>query len=144
MERESYYFLLLLIAFAICIGVFWFQFNNDVATFMIINNTEVQEGDTFKGALIDAYGMSVPNKTITYHKPGYQMGTLVDTQTDEPGYQMGTLVDTQTDENGEFFIENAQYLEDAGKDNYYGNFTFAGDDKYQGCTYIGNVTVIPN
>ena len=49
-----------------------------------------------------------------------------------------------TDENGEFFIENAQYLEDAGKDNYYGNFTFAGDDKYQGCTYIGNVTVIPN
>ena len=129
MERESYYFLLLLIAFAICIGVFWFQFNNDVATFMIINDTEVQEGDTFKGALIDAYGMSVPNKTITYHKPGYQMGTLVD---------------TQTDENGEFFIENAQYLEDAGKDNYYGNFTFAGDDKYQGCTYIGNVTVIPN
>ena len=129
MERESYYFLLLLIAFAICIGVFWFQFNNDVATFMIINNTEVQEGDTFKGALIDAYGMSVPNKTITYHKPGYQMGTLVD---------------TQTDENGEFFIENAQYLEDAGKDNYYGNFTFAGDEKYQGCTYIGNVTVIPN
>ncbi|MBQ6138225.1 MAG: hypothetical protein IJI80_00920 [Methanobrevibacter sp.] len=129
MERESYYFLLLLIAFAICIGVFWFQFNNDVATFMIINDTEVQEGDTFKGALIDAYGMSVPNKTITYHKPGYQMGTLVD---------------TQTDENGEFFIENAQYLEDAGKDNYYGDFTFAGDDKYQGCTYIGNVTVIPN
>ena len=129
MERESYYFLLLLIAFAICIGVFWFQFNNDVATFMIINNTEVQEGDTFKGALIDAYGMSVPNKTITYHKPGYQMGTLVD---------------TQTDENGEFFIENTQYLEDAGKDNYYGNFTFAGDDKYQGCTYIGNVSVIPN
>ncbi|MBE6512316.1 MAG: hypothetical protein E7Z75_04100 [Methanobrevibacter olleyae] len=129
MERESYYFLLLLIAFAICIGVFWFQFNNDVATFMIINNTEVQEGDTFKGALIDAYGMSVANKTITYHKPGYKMGTLVT---------------TQTDENGEFFIENAQYLEDAGKDNYYGDFTFAGDDKYQGCTYTGNVTVIPN
>ncbi len=129
MEKQSYYFLILLIAFAICIGVFWFQFNNDVSTFMIINNTEVQEGDTFKGALIDAYGMSVPNKTITYHKPGYQMGTLVD---------------TQTDENGEFFIENAQYLEDAGKDNYYGDFTFAGDDKYQGCTYIGNVTVIPN
>lgn len=129
MERESYYFLLLLIAFAICIGVFWFQFNNDVATFMIINDTEVQEGHAFKGALIDAYGMSVPNKTITYHKPGYQMGTLVD---------------TQTDENGEFFIENAQYLEDAGKDNYYGDFTFAGDDRYQGSTYLGNVTVIPN
>ena len=95
MERESYYFLLLLIGLAICIGVFWFQFN----------------------------------KTITFHKPGYLMGTLVD---------------TQTDENGEFFIENVEYLPDAGKDNYYGDFTFAGDDKYQGCTYIGNITVIPN
>ncbi len=129
MERESYYFLLLLIGLAICIGVFWFQFNNDVATFMIINETEVQEGGSFKGALIDSYGMSVPNKTITFHKPGYLMGTLVD---------------TQTDENGEFFIENVEYLPDAGKDNYYGDFTFAGDDKYQGCTYIGNITVIPN
>jgi hypothetical protein len=96
---------------------------------MIINETEVQEGGSFKGALIDSYGMSVPNKTITFHKPGYQMGTLVD---------------TQTDENGEFFIENVEYLPDAGKDNYYGDFTFAGDDKYQGCTYIGNITVIPN
>ena len=129
MERESFYFLLLLIGLAICIGVFWFQFNNDVATFMIINDTEVQEGESFKGALIDSYGMAVPNKTITFHKPGYQMGTLVD---------------TQTDENGEFFIEDVEYLPDAGKDNYYGDFTFAGDDKYQGCTYIGNITVIPN
>ena len=129
MERESFYFLLLLIGLAICIGVFWFQFNNDVATFMIINDTEVQEGESFKGALIDSYGMAVPNKTITFHKPGYQMGTLVD---------------TQTDENGEFFIEDVEYLPDAGKDNYYGDFTFAGDEKYQGCTYIGNITVIPN
>lgn len=129
MERESFYFLLLLIGLAICIGVFWFQFNNDVATFMVINETEIQEGGSFKGVLMDAYGQSVPNKTITFHKPGYQMGTLVD---------------TQTDENGEFFIENVEYLPDAGKDNYYGDFTFAGDDKYQGCTYIGNITVIPN
>ena len=129
MERESFYFLLLLIGLAICIGVFWFQYNNDVATFMVINETEIQEGGSFKGVLMDAYGQSVPNKTITFHKPGYQMGTLVD---------------TQTDENGEFFIENVEYLADAGKDNYYGDFTFAGDDKYQGCTYIGNITVIPN
>ena len=93
------------------------------------NETEIQEGGSFKGVLMDAYGQSVPNKTITFHKPGYQMGTLVD---------------TQTDENGEFFIENVEYLADAGKDNYYGDFTFAGDDKYQGCTYIGNITVIPN
>ena len=57
---------------------------------------------------------------------------------------MGTLVDVVTDENGEFTIENAQYLPDAGNDNYYGDFTFAGHGKYQGCEYGGNVTVIPN
>ena len=85
MEKQSYYFLLLLIALVICIGVFWFQFNNDVATFMIVNATEIEEGGSFKGALIDSYGQAVKNKTITYHKPGYQMGTLVTTQTDENG-----------------------------------------------------------
>lgn len=127
MERESFYFLLLLIAFAICIGVFWFQFNNDVSTFMIVNATEVTEGESFKGALMDSYGQGVPNKTITYHKPGYLMGTLVD---------------TQTDENGEFLIDSAEYLEDAPDDNWYGDFTYAGDGKYQGCVYERNVTVV--
>ncbi|AMK16021.1 hypothetical protein [Methanobrevibacter olleyae] len=129
MEKESYYFLFMLIAFVICIGVFWFQFNNDVATFMIINTTEVEENGTIKGVLMDAYSQGVANKTITYHKPGYQMGTLVN---------------TETDENGEFLIENAEYLADAGDENYYGDFTFAGDDRYQGCVYEGNITVIPN
>ena len=129
MEKQSYYFLILLVAFAICAGVFWFQFNNDVATFMIVNATEIEEGGSFKGALIDSYGQAVANKTITYHKPGYQMGTLVT---------------TQTDENGEFFIKNAEYLQDAPNENWYGDFTYAGDGKYQGCTYEKNVTVIPN
>ena len=129
MEKQSYYFLLLLIALVICIGVFWFQFNNDVATFMIVNATEIEEGESFKGALIASYGQAVKNKTITYHKPGYQMGTLVT---------------TQTDENGEFFIKNAEYLQDAPNENWYGDFTYAGDGKYQGCTYEKNVTVIPN
>jgi hypothetical protein len=109
--------------------VFWFQFNNDVATFMMINTTEVDEGGSFSGMLSDAYGYGVANQTITFHKPGYEMGTLVD---------------VVTDENGEFVIEDAQYLPDAGDDNYYGDFTFAGHDKYLGCTYEGNVTVIPN
>ena len=129
MEKQSYYFLILLVAFAICAGVFWFQFNNDVATFMIVNATEIEEGGSFKGALIDSYGQAVANKTITYHKPGYQMGTLVT---------------TQTDENGEFFIKNAEHLQDAPNENWYGDFTYAGDGKYQGCTYEKNVTVIPN
>lgn len=129
MEKQSYYFLILLIGFAICIGIFWFQFNNDVTTFMIVNATEIEEGESFKGALIDSYGQAVKNKTITYHKPGYQMGTLVT---------------TQTDENGEFFIENAEYLQDAPNENWYGDFTYAGDGKYQGCAYERNVTVYPN
>lgn len=129
MEKQSYYFLILLIGFAICIGIFWFQFNNDVTTFMIVNATEIEEGESFKGALIDSYGQAVKNKTITYHKPGYQMGTLVT---------------TQTDENGEFFIENAEYLQDAPNESWYGDFTYAGDGKYQGCTYEKNITVIHN
>lgn len=129
MERQSYYLIILLIAFVICIGVFWFQFNNDVATFIIINETEVSQGESFSGMLVDAYGYGVANQTITFHKPGYQLGTIVD---------------TQTDEKGQFTIVNAEYLQNAGKDNYYGNFTFAGHDKYQESTYEGNVTVVPN
>ena len=129
MERQSYYLIILLIALVICIGVFIFQFNNDVPTFIIINGTEVHENGSFSGMLMDAYSYGVANQTITFHKPGYGMGTIVD---------------ILTDENGEFTIENAQYLPDAGDDNYYGDFTFAGNGKYQGCTYEGDVTVIPN
>ena len=124
MERQSYYFLFALIALAICIGVFWFQFNNDVATFMILNETEVQEGGSFSGMLMDSYSQAVPNQTVIYHEPGSK-----------------NMINTQTDENGEFTIENAKYVSDAPEDNYYGNFTFAGGDKYTGCVYEGNVTV---
>ena len=129
MERKSYYLIILLIALVICFGVFLYQFNNDVPTFIIINETEVAQNGSFSGMLMDAYSYGVANQTITFHKPGYQMGTIVD---------------VTTDENGEFTVENAEYLPDAGKDNYYGDFTFAGNGKYQGCTFEGNVTVIPN
>lgn len=128
MERKSYYLIIALVVFVICIGVFWFQFNNDVPTFILINETEVTENSSFSVALMDAYGYGVANQTVTFHKPGYEMGTLVD---------------AVTDENGQFEIEKAEYLPDAGKDNYYGDFTFAGNGKYQGCTYEGNVTVVP-
>ena len=128
MERKSYYLIILLIAFVICIGVFLYQFNNDVPTFIMVNETEVVENASFSGMLSDAYGYGVPNQTIVFHKPGYEFGTIVD---------------VVTDDTGRFTIENAEYLPDAGKDNYYGNFTFAGNGKYQGCTYEGNVTVIP-
>lgn len=129
MERQSYYLIVLLITFVVCIGVFLYQFNNDVPTFIMINETEVAENASFSGMLSDAYGYGVANQTITFHKPGYEMGTLVD---------------VVTDDTGRFIIENAEYLPDAGKDNYYGDFTFAGNGKYQGCTYEGNVSVIPN
>ncbi|MBQ8016533.1 MAG: hypothetical protein IJ258_00345 [Methanobrevibacter sp.] len=129
MEKQSKYLIILLVALVICIAVFWFQFNNNVSTVIIVNETEVQENGSFSGLLMDAYGYGVANKTVTFHKPGYEMGTLVD---------------AVTDENGEFTIENAEYLSDAGDDNYYGDFTFAGDGKYAGCTYEGNVTVVPN
>lgn len=128
MERKSYYLIILLIAFVICIGVFLYQFNNDVPTFIMVNETEVVENASFSGMLSDAYGYAVPNQTIVFHKPGYELGTIV------------TVV---TDDTGKFTIENAEYLPDAGKDNYYGDFTFAGNGKYQGCTYEGNVTVVP-
>ena len=129
MEKGSKYLIVLLVAFVICIGVFWFQFNNDVATYILINETEVAENGSFSGVLMDAYGYGVANQTITFHKPGYEMGTLVD---------------VVTDEDGKFTIENAQYLSDAGRDNYYGDFSFVGSGKYQGCTYEGNVTVVPS
>lgn len=128
MERKSYYLIIMLIALVICVGVFLYQFNNDVPTFMMINETEVSENASFSGVLADAYGFPVANQTITFHKPGYELGTIVD---------------VVTDENGQFTIENAEYLPDAGDDNYYGDFTFAGHDKYQGCTFEGNVTVVP-
>ncbi len=128
MERESYYLIILLVALVICFGVFWFQFNNNVATFMILNETEVVENASFSGMLMDSYSYGVPNQTITFHKPGNELGTLVD---------------VVTDENGEFTIENAEYLPDAGEDNYYGDFTFAGNGKYQGCVCDANVTVVP-
>ncbi|MBE6499122.1 MAG: hypothetical protein E7Z80_01055 [Methanobrevibacter thaueri] len=128
MEMKSYYLIILLVAFIICIGVFWFQFNNNVTTFIMINETEVVENGSFSGMLVDAYGYGVANQTITFHKPGYEMGTLVD---------------VTTNNEGEFTIDNVEYLPDAGNDNYYGNFTFAGHDKYQGCTFEGNITVHP-
>ncbi|WP_458404502.1 hypothetical protein [Methanobrevibacter sp.] len=128
MERQSKILIVLLVALVICVGVFWFQFNNNVATFMIVNETEVTEGGSFSGILMDAYSYGVPNQTITFHKPGNELGTLVD---------------ATTDENGEFTIENAEYLPEASDENYYGEFTFAGNGKYQGCTYEGNVTVLP-
>ena len=66
MEKKSYYLIILLIAFVICIGVFLYQFNNDVSTFIIINETEVQNNTSFSGLLMDSYSYGVANQTISY------------------------------------------------------------------------------
>ena len=129
MEMKSYYLIILLIAFVICMGVFWFQFNNDVATFIMINETEVVDGGSFSGMLVDAYGNGVANQTITFHKSGNETGTIVD---------------VTTDESGQFTVKNVEYLHDAGNNNYYNEFTFAGHGKYHGCTYEGNITIVEN
>ena len=117
MEKQSKYLIILLIAFVVCIGVFWFQFNNDVSTVIILNETEVSEGGSFSGLLMDSYSYGVSNKTVTYKDPS------------------NTLQNTSTDENGEFIINNV-------KKGSYSEFTFDGDDKYLNCIYEGNVSVI--
>lgn len=122
MEKQSKYLIILLVALVICVAVFWFQFNNNVSTFMILNETEINEDGSFSGLLMDAYSYGVANKTITYQQPD------------------GKVLKTDTDENGEFTITHAQYL--PNKDNKYSNFTFDGDGKYLGCTYEGNVSVV--
>ena len=121
MERKSYYLIILLVALVICAGVFLYQFNNDVATFMIINETEVAENGSFAGMLMDAYSYGVANQTITYQTPNHE------------------TVNVTTDENGEFKVSNVE--SGSGDVGYYSGFTFAGNGKYKGCTYEGNVSV---
>ncbi|MBE6497494.1 MAG: hypothetical protein E7Z81_04370 [Methanobrevibacter sp.] len=121
MERKSYYLIILLVALVICMGVFWFQFNNNVSTFMILNQTEVAENGSFAGMLMDAYSYGVPNQTISIQTPDHK------------------IINVTTNENGEFKVSNAEY--GSGDVRCYSNFTFAGNGKYQPCTYEGNVSV---
>ena len=122
MERKSYYLIIILIAFVICIGVFLYQFNNNVPTFMVINETEVHENSSFAGVLMDAYSYGVANQTVTYQTPNHEIKNVT------------------TNENGEFKVDNVQ--SGSGDANYYSSFTFASNGKYQACSYEGNVSVI--
>ncbi len=120
---KTKYLVILLIILVICVGIFIYQFNNSVDTFISINETEVSENGSFSGMLIDAYGFGVANEKITFYKPGDN-----------------TTVTVTTNNDGIFTITNAEYVNSS--DNSYRNFTFAGDGKYHGCTYEGTVTVI--
>ena len=64
MEKQSKYLIIILLVFAVCMGVFWHQYNNDVSTFIMINETEVAQNGSFSGMLVDAYGQGVANKTM--------------------------------------------------------------------------------
>lgn len=121
MERKSYYLIILLVALVICMGVFWFQFNNNVSTFIIINETQVAENGTFAGMLMDAYSYGVSNQTVCIQTPNHN------------------IINATTDEKGEFKVVNAEY--GSGDVHCYSNFTFAGNGKYQPCIYEGNVSV---
>lgn len=98
-----------------------YQFNNDVPTFMVINETEVHENASFAGVLMDAYSYGVANQTVNYQTPNHE------------------IKNTTTDENGEFKVLNVE--SGSGGAGYYSNFTFAGNGKYQACSYEGNVLV---
>lgn len=118
--------LILSVSLFVYVGSLNSNFNKTTA--ITFDNTKINEGDSIVGHLVDKDGNGIANKLITFHKPGYEMGTLVT---------------ATTDENGTFIIENAEYLADAGKENYYGNFAFAGDDEYEGCSYDSKLTIIP-
>lgn len=121
---KAKYLAILLVIFVICVGIFIYQFNNSVDTFISINGTEVSENGSFSGMLIDAYGFGVGNEKITFHKPGNN-----------------TTITVTTNSDGIFTINNAEYVENAS-DNSYKDFSFAGDGKYHSCTFEGRVTVI--
>lgn len=124
MEKQSKYLIIALVILVICVGIFLYQYNNDVPTVMIINQTEVPENGSVSGQLLDAYGQGVANQTITYHQPGKDSAN------------------TTTDDDGIFIIKNIKNFPEKGEDNYYGDFTFEGEDKYLGCTYGSNLTLI--
>lgn len=116
---------ILFVIMLICFGIFAFQLNNNLETIIVFNKTEIPENGTAVGVLMDSFGRGVANQTITFHQPGNETVSVV------------------TDENGTFYIKNLQYRPEFGKDNYYGNFIFKGDNKYKGTTYEYNLTVIP-
>ena len=64
---DNKYLAILVVIFIICIGTFMFQLNKNVATFIVINETEIPENGRITGMLMDSFGNGVANKT---RKPG--------------------------------------------------------------------------
>ena len=123
---ETKYLIILIIACIACFSFFFYQFTNDVDTFIVINETEIAENGTITGHLMDAYARGVANKTVFYHKAG-------DNKT--------TLSNVTTDDNGMFRIENVKNVPESGSNNYYGDITFNGDKEFNPCTFDQTITV---
>ncbi len=123
---DNKYLLILIVLAVICFSIFFYQLNNNVNTFIVINETQVAENGTIHGYLMDAYSRGVPNKTVYYHRAG-------DNTT--------TLLNVTTDGDGRFIIENVRNVPDSGSNNYYGNFSFKGDHTFDPCTYEHNIVV---
>lgn len=123
---ETKYLIILIILAIAFFSIFFYQYSNDVETFIIFNETEVDENGTFSGSLMDAYARGVPNKTITYHQAG-------DNRT--------TFVSVTTNDMGVFQIKNVKNLPESGENNYYGDISFKGDGQFRPCTYEYNLTV---
>ena len=119
---KTKYLIILGIICIICFGIFFFQLGHNVETFIVFNSTEIQENTTVSGCLVDSFGRGVANKTVTYHEPGKG------------------LVNATTDENGIFTISDIRNMPELGKENYYGDFSFAGDDVYNPSVYEYNLT----
>ncbi len=121
------YLLILVVLAIICFSIFFYQLNNNVETFIVINETQVAENGTIHGYLMDAYSRGVANKTIYYHQAG-------DNRT--------TLLNVMTDSNGMFEIKNVRNVQESGANNYYGNFSFRGEGEFKPCEYERNITVM--
>ncbi|SDA45472.1 hypothetical protein [Methanobrevibacter millerae] len=123
---ETKYLLILIAICVVCFAVFFYQFSNDVTTFIIINDTEVTENSTVTGFLVDAYSRGVENQTIYYH---------------QAGDDKNTFVNVTTGKDGIFKIENIKNVPESGNNNYYGDITFKGSGEYQPCVFEYNLTV---
>ena len=123
---KTIYLIILIAVMLICFGIFFYQYTNDIQTFIIINETDVAENGTITGFLMDSYARGVENKTIYYHQAG-------DTKS--------ALHNVTTGKDGIFKIENVKNVPESGSNNYYGDISFNGDGQFKSCIFERNITV---
>ena len=96
---KTIYLIILIAVMLICFGIFFYQYTNDIQTFIVINETDVAENGTITGFLMDSYARGVENKTIYYHQAG-------DTKS--------ALHNVTTGKDGIFKIENVKNVPESG------------------------------